>query len=146
MKKVYLFIMVCFLLVGCSHKASAQETNAKKAFLEQFYNEWDANEEGIPDNDLVKQYVTDDALQILKDNFEFDCDGECLATWMFCYEGGGDVGGLLSRTFTVADENNIVVAHKYTNYEYDVQLTVIKVGKTYKIDNIQQLRSVWLDN
>ena len=71
-------------------------------------------------NFIVKQYITPNLLKYLADAYDYDCEGECLATWKFFYEGGGDVGELKSRQITARDGNHVLVENKYVNYEYDV--------------------------
>ena len=83
-------------------------------------------------------------LEYLINSYDYDCEGECLATWVFFYEGGGDCGGLTSRQVTARDEQHVLVENKYENYEYDVLLTVVKVGESYKIDELKQQRSEYL--
>ena len=77
----------------------------------------------------------------LADAYEFDCEGECLATWKFFYEGGGDVGEWKSTSFIPRDESHVHVEIEYDNYMYDVLLKVIKDGDTYKIDSLKQEKS-----
>ena len=36
---------------------------------------------------IRKKHITPKLLQFLADSYEFECDGECLATWKFFYEG-----------------------------------------------------------
>ena len=84
-------------------------------------------------------------LKFLADSYEFECEGECLATWKFFYEGGGDVGEFKSRQITARDGSHVLVENKYVNYEYDVLLTVIKEGDTFKIDSLQQEKSEYVD-
>ena len=116
---------------------SPEDLEAPKAFVENFYTGW---RDAILEYDYVKQYITDNMLQQLKDEYEYDCEGECLATWIFCYKGGGDVGDLLSRKFTAQDATHVLVENKYDGYEYDIVLTLVKEGDTYKIDNLKQER------
>ncbi len=110
-----------------------------RAFVEKFYNEWRG--EDILDYDYPKQYVTPNLLKYLADAYDYECEGECLATWKFFYEGGGDVGQLKSRQITARDGNHVLVENKYDNYEYDVFLKVIKDGDDFKIDSLKQERS-----
>jgi hypothetical protein len=119
---------------------SAEDLEAPKAFVENFYKEW---RDAILEYDYVKQNVTDNMLQQLKDEYEYDCEGECLATWIFCYKGGGDVGELVSRKITAQDATHVLVESKYDNYEYDIVLTLVKEGDTYKIDNLKQEREAY---
>ena len=113
---------------------SQQEIDAKKAFVEKFYADWD----DLLDYDYVKKFITPKALQQLKDEYGYDCEGECLATWIFFYEAGGDTGGEISRTVKAQDGNHFLVENKYDNEDYSVVLTVIKEGDEYKIDEINR--------
>ena len=116
-----------------------QEMETARAFVEKFYNEWSG--EDILDYGYVKQYVTPNLLKYLADEYDYDCEGECLATWKFFYEGGGDVSGLKSRRITARDGNHVLVENNYENYEYDVLLTLVKDGDTFKIDSLKQEKS-----
>ena len=124
------------LNVVADDAAQKQNMEAVQAFVEQFYNEWGM--ENLLDYDFPKQHITPRLLKFLADSYEFECEGECLATWKFFYEGGGDVGEFKSRQITARDGNHVLVENKYVNYEYDVLLTVIKDGDTFKIDSLQQ--------
>lgn len=119
---------------------STEDLEAPQAFVENFYTEW---KDAILETDFVKQNVTDNMLQLLKDEYEYDCEGECLATWIFCYKGGGDVSDLISRKFTAQDATHVLVENKYDGYEYDIVLTLVKEGDTYKIDNLKQERETY---
>ena len=116
-----------------------QEMVAVSAFVEKFYKEW--REENVLDYGYVKQYITPNLLKYLVDEYDYDCEGECLATWKFFYEGGGDVSGLKSRQITARDGSHVLVENNYENYEYDVLLTLVKDGDTFKIDSLKQERS-----
>ena len=116
-----------------------KDKEAVRAFVEKFYKEWDG--EDILDYSYPKQYITPNLLKYLADEYDYDCEGECLATWKFFYEGGGDVGELKSRQITARDANHVLVENKYDNYEYDVLLKVIKDGDAFKIDSLEQERS-----
>ena len=124
------------LNVVADDAAQKLEMEAVQAFVEQFYNEWGM--ENLLDYDYPKQHITPRLLKFLADSYEFECEGECLATWKFFYEGGGDVGEFKSRQITARDGSHVLVENKYVNYEYDVLLTVIKDGDTFKIDSLQQ--------
>ena len=121
-----------------------QEMVAAKAFVEQFYTEWDKRD--LLDYGYVKQYITPNLLKYLADSYDFECEGECLATWQFFYEGGGDVGELKSRQITARDESHVLVECNYDNYEYAVLLTVLKDGDTFKIDSLKQEKSEYTLN
>ena len=123
--------------------AQEQEMEAARVFVEKFYNEWSG--EDILNYDYPKQYITPNLLKYLADAYDYECEGECLATWMFFYEGGGDVGELKSRQITARDGNHVLVENKYVNYEYDVLLTLIKDGDTFKIDSLKQEKSEYIN-
>ena len=120
-----------------------QEMVAVRAFVEKFYKEW--SEEDILDYGYVKQHITPNLLKYLADAYDYDCEGECLATWKFFYEGGGDVSGLKSRQITARDGSHVLVENNYDNYEYDILLKVIKDGDTFKIDSLEQERSEYIN-
>ena len=112
-------------------------------FVEKFYNEWSG--EDILNYDYPKQYITPNLLKYLADAYDYECEGECLATWMFFYEGGGDVGELKSRQITARDGNHVLVENNYENYEYDVLLTLIKDGDTFEINSLKQEKSEYIN-
>ena len=123
--------------------AQKQDMEAVRAFVERFYKDWGM--ENLLEYDYPKQHITPRLLKFLADSYEFECEGECLATWKFFYEGGGDVGEFKSRQITARDGSHVLVENKYVNYEYDVLLTVIKDGDTFKIDSLQQEKSEYID-
>ncbi len=123
--------------------AQKQDMESARAFVEQFYKGWGMD--NVLDYDYPKKHITPKLLQFLADSYEFECDGECLATWMFFYEGGGDVGEFKSRQITARDGNHVLVENKYVNYEYDVLLTLTKDGDTFKIDSLQQQKSAFIE-
>ena len=142
-KQLFALMMLCLLplsaCVGKSTQGEEQDKESAKAFVEQFYQEWNAD--SLLEYDYPKQHITPNLLKYLADEYEFECEGECLATWKFFYEGGGDVGELKSRQITARDGNHVLVENMYDNYEYDVLLTLVKDGETFKIDSLKQERS-----
>lgn len=122
-----------------TEKTSEEEIQAKKDFLETFYkgmensNDYDA---------FVRKHVTNKALKILKDEYDYECDdGDCLGIWLFSYEAGSDTGAIVSRTIKMKDENNFLVVTRYEDAEYEVRLSVVKDGDSYKIDDIEKVRA-----
>ena len=113
-----------------------QEIKAKKDFIEKFYKGLDSSDF---DDAYIRKHITANAKRILNEKYDYDCDGDCLAVWLFAYEGGSDTGEMISRTITEQEDNNFVVETKYASSTYKVKLTVIKVGDTYKIDDIEQM-------
>jgi hypothetical protein len=126
--------------VGVDNDNSEQEIQAKKDFLEKFYNEKNGREQD-DEYAYIKKNVTANGLQNLKDLYDFECDGECLATWVFDYDSGSEIGDQKSRTITPQDENTFLVENKYEYANYSVLLTVVKEDGVYKIDKIEQKES-----
>ena len=156
MRKNILMVAAVMILVACGGQTKnvASDTDSTQvfeipdtlntaeavtAFVEKFYKEWSG--EYILNYDYAKQHITPNLLKYLADEYDYDCEGECLATWKFFYEGGGDVSGLKSRQITARDGNHVLVENNYENYEYDVLLTLVKDGDTFKIDSLKQVKS-----
>lgn len=110
-----------------------------KAFITAFYK---GLEESGFDKDYVKQYVTTNAAQWLKDMYDYDCDGDdCMATWLFSYNMT-DPGELKELTIDALDDNTYRVINAYTgsadgDYTYTVRLGLVKEGDTFKIDKLE---------
>ena len=122
---------------------SEQEILAKKEFLEKFYKEKSGKEQE-EEYVYIKKNVTANGLQNLKDLYDYECyDGDCLATWVFDYDDGSDIGDLLSCIITPQDENIFLVEKKYEYKMYSVLLTVVKEDGVYKIDKIEQKESTF---
>ena len=136
-KFLVLFMLMLPGSIIAQNGVGNQET--VRAFVEQFYEEWDKRD--LLDYNYVKQYITPNLLKYLADAYDYECEGECLATWKFFYEGGGDVGEMKSSSITPRDESHVLVELEYENYKYDVLLKVLKDGDTYKIDSLKQERS-----
>lgn len=122
---------------------SEQEILAKKEFLEKFYKEKSGKEQE-EEYVYIKKNVTANGLQNLKDLYDFECDnGDCLATWVFDYDEGSDIGDLISSIITPQDENSFLVENKYEYAKYSVLLTVVKEDGVFKIDRIEQKESTF---
>lgn len=119
---------------------SEQEIQAKIVFLEKFYKEKNGREQS-DEYAYIKKNVTANGLQNLKDLYDFECDGECLATWVFDYDEGSDIGDIKSSKIIPQSENDFLVENEYEYARYSVQLTVVKEGGAYKIDKIEQKES-----
>ena len=140
MKKLFSILMLAFPLFCLAQTSCVNEVDAKEAFLEKFYADLDNREDGILDYAFVKQHISPKALQVLKDEYDYECEGECLATWLFYYDAGGDDGHYISRTIKVIDNNRFLVKHHYELGDYEVVLIVVKIKGAYRIDGIQPVR------
>ena len=163
MKRLFILIAIAFTMVACGNNSSnnnKQNTDNKtstestvsttdasvelgKAFLENFYK----GLEEVFDQDQEEAYqhvykhVTPEAKQFLIDQYDYDCDGECMAIWLFLYQGGGDVIGDCQRTIEPVDGLSYKVTNTYyyegkKSYEYHVKLGLVKDADTFKIDSI----------
>lgn len=160
MKAIILsLVLMVFILAGCSSNKSSdvngnekvtdsiasesyhtnpeQEIQAKKNFLDKFYKEKEGKEDDLL-YAYIKKNVTTNCLKKLRDLYDYECDGECLATWVFDYEQGSDIGNIKSRKITPKDENTFLVENIYEYADYSIFLTVINDGSVYKIDEIEQ--------
>lgn len=119
---------------------SEQEIQAKIDYLEKFYKEKNGREQS-DEYAYIKKNVTANGLQNLKDLYDFECDGECLATWVFDYDEGSDIGDIKSSKIIHQSGNDFLVENEYEYAKYSVLLTVVKEGDAYKIDKIEQKES-----
>ena len=131
------------ILLGIFTTVKAQDPASMKAFVERFYKEWHDIDYTL-EHDYLKQNATPNLLQYLADSYDYDCEGECWATWLFFYEGGGDVGTLESRQVEIRDDQHVLVKNKYDNYIYDVLLKLVWDGDQYKIDGLQKEKSEYI--
>ena len=114
------------------------------AFLEEFYKVYDQEyDEGGFNEEYIKSHITPGMKQWLMDSYDYDCDGECMANWLFCYEGGGDTGGLKTRTIKPEGDAYIVSCihdqGENKEYHYTIKLTLVQDGDTFKIDNLEKI-------
>lgn len=128
-----------------------QVIEEKKHFLESFYKKYDSLDEY--DEAFIKSIVTNNALQILKKHYTRDEGGDMsdpngLACWLFNYYNGWVAfGSVISRNITSKGGNMFVVSAKYEDVEkYEVELSVIKDGDSYKIDDINPIGSDMSDD
>ena len=52
---------------------------------------------------------------------------------------------VLSDSNNIKDENNFLIVTKYEYGEYEVRLSLVNDGDSYKIDDIEKVRSVIKD-
>ena len=128
-----------------------QVIEEKKQFLESFYKKYDSLDEY--DEAFIKSIVTNNALQILKKHYTKDEGGDMedpngLACWLFNYYNGWVAcGSVISRNITSKGGDMFVVTAKYEDEEkYEVELSVIKDGDSYKIDDINPIGSDMSDD
>lgn len=114
----------------------------EKQFIEKFYADWEQDADGS-DYAYVKKHITANALKTLRDEYDYECDGECLATWLFFYEYGGDMDSLLNRQIEPVSPNTFLVTNTWGYSEgcqdtsdYKIRLGIVKEDGLYKINSI----------
>lgn len=116
----------------------------EKEFLENFYKRLDAFRLWEEKEELVRENVTQKALQTLRDGYEYVCEtGDCLALWLFSYATGRDMDKELGRKIEHVSDNTFLVTTTWgysegpsSKYNYKVRLGIVKEGDSYKIDTI----------
>lgn len=117
------------------------KTAAGVAFLEEFYKVFGEN---LLNYEYLKQNITPGLKQYLIDSYDYECEGECMASWLFFYEGGGDTCGTQTRTIEPVDNNTYLVTTRYAredgeDYIYKVKLGLVEDGDSFKIDTLEQV-------
>lgn len=117
------------------------KTAAGVAFLEEFYK---VLGEDILNYEYLKKNITPNLKQYLIDSYDYECEGECIASWLFFYEGGGDTCGTETRTIEPIDNNTYLVKICYSSgdgndYHYSVKLGLVEDGDSFKIDTLEQV-------
>ena len=175
MKKLFIFITMAtftFAMMSCGNTASNNNTQTAdnkantentvnatdasvalgKTYLESFYQGFEEafDREQEEAYLFVNKHVTPKAKQTLIDQYDYDCEGECLAIWLFLYQGGGDVIGDCQRTIEPVDGLSYRVTNTYyyegkKSYEYHVKLGLVKDGDSFKIDSITPEDEAYFD-
>lgn len=143
MKRTLFIMIAAFALTFNFTAAKAQDVAEGKAFLEYFYETLEAD---ILDYDFIKQNLTLQAQQYLKDSYDYDCfdEGNCMASWLFFYDTTADVGRLMGRTIEPIGANTFAVTSfydrdgaAYGDYEYGVKIELVKQEGVLKINSIE---------
>lgn len=109
-------------------------------FLEYFYNNGGLSE----DEDFIRQHITKNAYNWLRENFYYDCyDDDCLGIWYFTRQPGADFGRCLGTpTFKHLRGNSFQVSIPYESGVYNVILVLKKENDTIKIDLLKDYNYV----
>lgn len=115
----------------------AQDNDNQEAikFLKDFYDGpyWE--------DSYVRKYITNNARQVLNDYYDYDCDADCLATWMFA-DGGQQCDSKFTQSIIPQGSNKFLVENKLSCGTYSVLLTLVHDGNSFKIDNIEPKKYV----
>lgn len=124
MKKI-LFLLslpVLSLLYACSAN-NEKEVAEITAFIENLYTS--EGLEQIYDESWLKQHCTEEMLQQLKDEYEYDCyDGDCYGSWLLIGEPLGDI------------EEKILKGVHHDNADADLYVAEIEYSNPYKTATI----------
>lgn len=124
-------------------EATIADDSKGKEFLETFYDGMDKIDGDDFDLDKVYAHIKDNstehAIDVLKELYEYDCEGECLAFWTLTYGAFNDPGSFISRKITPQGNNVFLVENKY---EYNTNRIIVEVTETkdgYKISDIKTM-------
>ena len=141
MNRIVIALLGCFLFISspvCTAQNSSQDQQAA-SFINNMYNG-----ERFEDYSFLQNHCTRKMLKKLVDNYEYECDGTCYATWLFRsgaqdekYDGGA------TRIINVVAKDDHWYAYtaldmgwKFTNWIY-----LIKSGNTFLIDDVITVNS-----
>ena len=124
-----------------SIQLDAEKIAAGKSFIADFYQGLEEAEDEV---EYIQQNLTPNAIQWLKDMYEYDCpDDNCMATYMLSSDYTGDEGDLQDLMIEAVDNNTFIVTHVYDTpdglNEYGLQFGLVQDGDSYKIDTIESL-------
>ena len=102
-------------------------------YVKKFYKDYEKTNQ---DENFLRKHCTPNAIRILEEAYDYDCEGSCLATWIFFYEAGTDAE-LVKREFVAKDETTCVV-NNINNYNgtYSVTIGVAEEDGKLKINSI----------
>ncbi len=141
MHKLIVAFLACFLSLTvqvCKAQNFPFDPQAL-TFIKNMYNQ-----EKYEDYSFLKSHCTKKMLKKLEDNFGYECDGTCYATWLFRsgaqdekYNWGQNVESESKILSIVAKDDHwyaytaLDMGWKFTNWVY-----LIKSGNTYLIDDV----------
>ena len=134
----FLGSVLLFSSLVCPAQNYPSDPNAV-AFIKNMYNQ-----EKYEDYSFLKSHCTRKMLKKLEDNFGYECDGTCYATWLFRsgaqdekYNWGQNVESESKILSIVAKDDHwyaytaLDMGWKFTNWVY-----LIKSGNTFLIDDV----------
>lgn len=141
MHKLIVAFLACFLSLTvqvCKAQNFPSDPQAL-TFIKNMYNQ-----EKYEDYSFLKSHCTKKMLKKLEDNFGYECDGTCYATWLFRsgaqdekYNWGQNVESESKILNIVAKDDHwyaytaLDMGWKFTNWVY-----LIKSGNTFLIDDV----------
>lgn len=120
----------------------SEEIQARIKYIENFYknlesSNWDA---------FVRKNVDANAHRTLNQAYDYECESDdCLAIWLFTKGDCSDPGAFISRNIKMKDIDTYLVENEYENVKYIVSLTLHKYGDIYKISNIEEFETTFIE-
>lgn len=120
----------------------SEEIQAQIKYIENFYknlesSNWDA---------FVRNNVDANAHRTLNQAYDYECESDdCLAIWLFTKGDCSDPGAFISRNIKMKDIDTYLVENEYENVKYIVSLTLHKYGDIYKISNIEEFETTFIE-
>lgn len=120
----------------------SEEIQARIKYIENFYknlesSNWDA---------FVRNNVDANAHRTLNQAYDYECESDdCLAIWLFTKGDCSDPGAFISRNIKMKDIDTYLVENEYENVKYIVSLTLHKYGDIYKISNIEEFETTFIE-
>lgn len=135
------FAFVAIIIIGAAFwfmvPTSISEEEGKD-FLEYFYNNGGLR----GDEDFIRQHITKDAYNWLREAWDYDCpDDDCLGVYFFTRQPGADFGNwppqILSINKTIKNDFVVSVQHEWGIYY--VTLVLKKENGSIKIDELKDI-------
>lgn len=124
-----------------SFPLDTEKVLASTSFITDFYQGLEDTED---EETYICQNLTPNAIQWLKDMFDYDCpDDNCMAIYRLFSDYTGDEGPRQDLLVQAVDNDTYNVTLVYDTpdgkNEYGLQFGLIQDGETYKIDAIEAL-------
>lgn len=120
----------------------SEEIQARIKYIENFYknlesSNWDA---------FVRNNVDANAHRTLNQAYDYECESDdCLAIWLFTKGDCSDPGVFISRNIKMKDIDTYLVENEYENVKYIVSITLHKYGDIYKISDIEEIETTFIE-
>lgn len=146
---------VLWIVLGCIAGLFIITVLASRFFSGDSYDEDEViefirtmyNTEQYTNYAFLESHCTKKMLMKLVDNFEYECDGICYATWLFRSDAQDEKYGPYSYYGNGVNESKIINVVRYEDHWYDYtaldmgwlftnRISIIKSGNRYLIDDV----------
>ena len=144
-----------WIVLGCIAGLFLITVLASRSFSGDSYDEGEViefirtmyNAKQYTDHAFLESHCTKKMLKKLTDNFGYECDGTCYATWLFRSGAQDEKYGAYSYYGNGVNESKIIDIVRYNDHWYDYtaldmgwlftnRISIIKSGKSYLIDDV----------